>query len=122
MLAQASAKTEAQQSYRVAITLKGDATAAKDAVGGQAGAVLSQPIDVSGEGTVQKPGSASLDLSLQLAGSPLQLLARGWSVTFRDGDPRTLRSVAGVEPGDALVTQLVDGRVWSRVERISSDA
>jgi exodeoxyribonuclease VII large subunit len=56
------------------------------------------------------------------AGSPLQLLARGWSVTFREGDPRTLRSVAGVEPGDPLVTQLADGKVWSRVERISSDA
>jgi exodeoxyribonuclease VII large subunit len=56
------------------------------------------------------------------AGSPLHLLARGWSVTFRDGDPRTLRSVAGVEPGTTLVTQLADGKLWSRVERISSDA
>jgi exodeoxyribonuclease VII large subunit len=56
------------------------------------------------------------------AGSPLHLLARGWSVTFRDGDPRTLRSVAGVAPGTTLVTQLVDGKLWSRVERISPDA
>ena len=73
MIAEASAKTEAQQSYHVALSVKGDATAAKDALGGQVGAVLSQPIDISGEGTVQKPGKASLDLSLQLAGSPLQL-------------------------------------------------
>ena len=56
------------------------------------------------------------------AGSPLQLLARGWSVTFREGDPRTLRSVAGVEPGTPLVTQLTDGKLFSLVERIVSDA
>jgi exodeoxyribonuclease VII large subunit len=57
------------------------------------------------------------------AGSPLKLLARGWSVTWIDAPaPAALKSVAGVEPGAALVTQLSDGKLWSRVERISSDA
>ena len=60
------------------------------------------------------------------AGSPLKLLARGWSVTWIDAEPAqppaALKSVAGVEPGDAIVTQLTDGKLWSRVERISSDA
>ena len=57
------------------------------------------------------------------AGSPLQLLARGWSLTWQDGDAdrRALRSVTGLEPGTALVTQLADGRVWSSLERIERD-
>ena len=73
------------------------------------------------------------------AGSPLKLLARGWSVTWLDagltasapgahaaGSPTpvspALKSVAGLEPGAALVTQLTDGKIWSRVERILPDA
>jgi exodeoxyribonuclease VII large subunit len=55
------------------------------------------------------------------AGSPLHLLARGWSVTWRDGDPTALRSVAGLAAGDTLITQLADGRVTSRLERIKTD-
>jgi exodeoxyribonuclease VII large subunit len=55
------------------------------------------------------------------AGSPLHLLARGWSVTWREEDPTALRSVAGLAPGDALVTRLADGTIWSRVERTSND-
>ncbi len=55
------------------------------------------------------------------AGSPLHLLARGWSVTWTDRDPAALRSVAGLAPGDTLITQLADGRIRSTVERISND-
>jgi len=70
------------------------------------------------------------------AGSPLKLLARGWSVTWLDADeagpepvanpttlpvPAMLKSVSGVKPGAPLVTQLSDGKIWSRVERISID-
>ena len=47
-------------------------------------------------------------------------------VTWIDAEPAqppaALKSVAGVEPGAAIVTQLTDGKLWSRVERISSDA
>jgi exodeoxyribonuclease VII large subunit len=56
------------------------------------------------------------------AGSPLHLLARGWSVTIRTPDRAALRSVAGLRAGDELVTQLADGRLWSRLERIAIDA
>jgi len=78
------------------------------------------------------------------AGSPIKLLARGWSVTWlerdvpsrRDGGAdddaigaapaaagaTPLASVAGVAPGALLVTQLADGRVRSRVERIVPNA
>jgi exodeoxyribonuclease VII large subunit len=71
------------------------------------------------------------------AGSPLKLLARGWSVTSIGADQDlletgavatacpaapALKSVAGVEPGATLVTQLSDGKIWSRVERTSNDA
>ena len=39
-----------------------------------------------------------------------------------DPAPAALKAVAGVELGAAIVTQLSDGKLWSRVERISSDA
>ena len=57
------------------------------------------------------------------AGSPLQLLARGWAITWQEGDPRrtALRSIAGLPPGTRLVTQLADGRIWSTVERTKHD-
>jgi exodeoxyribonuclease VII large subunit len=55
------------------------------------------------------------------AGSPLRLLARGWSATFRDGDPSALRSVAGLRVGDPLVTRLADGQILSRLESIAPD-
>ena len=55
------------------------------------------------------------------AGSPLHLLARGWSVTWKEGDPTALRSVAGLAAGDTLITQLADGRATSRLERIMTD-
>jgi exodeoxyribonuclease VII large subunit len=52
------------------------------------------------------------------AGSPLHVLARGWSLTSRD-DARgqTLRSIEGIEPGMSIVTQLADGRIWSTAVR-----
>ena len=62
------------------------------------------------------------------AGSPLQLLARGYSVTSLvktsngSGVHLPLRSTIGVDNGATLVTQLADGCLWSRVERTSSDA
>jgi exodeoxyribonuclease VII large subunit len=56
------------------------------------------------------------------AASPLQLLARGWSLTWREDSPGpTLRSLAGIEPGTRLVTQLADGKILSTVERIADD-
>jgi exodeoxyribonuclease VII large subunit len=54
------------------------------------------------------------------AGSPLQRLARGYSVTWLEGSPAALTSTGGVKPGATLVTQLADGRLWSRVERITT--
>lgn len=46
---------------------------------------------------------------------PARTLARGWSITRR-ADGTVLRSVAGLRPGDALVTVVADGTVQSRVE------
>jgi exodeoxyribonuclease VII large subunit len=52
------------------------------------------------------------------AGSPLHLLARGWSLAYRDDAPgQTLRSIEGIVPGTPIVTQLADGRIWSSVVR-----
>ena len=72
ILSDASAKTAAQDSYRVALTAKLDADVAKGA-GGQVGAALSEPLDISGEGTVRKPGDISFDLSTTIAKAPIQL-------------------------------------------------
>jgi exodeoxyribonuclease VII large subunit len=61
------------------------------------------------------------------AGSPLKLLARGWTVTWlareADGTPagRALVSTEGVDVGARLVTQVTDGKIWSRVERTAAD-
>jgi exodeoxyribonuclease VII large subunit len=46
--------------------------------------------------------------------SPLKVLARGYSVTYRDG--RVLTRAADAKPGDRLSTRLADGEVRSRVE------
>jgi exodeoxyribonuclease VII large subunit len=48
--------------------------------------------------------------------SPLNVLARGYSLTRTDTSPALLRSAAQVLPGDRLVTELQFGRILSRVE------
>ena len=89
-------------------------------------------------GRLQRLSAAALDRSRERlaaaagrldAGSPLRLLSRGYSVCWLEGGPpapaderRALRSIAGVDAGATLVTQLTDGRLLSRVERISPDA
>ncbi|PKM22760.1 MAG: exodeoxyribonuclease VII large subunit [Gammaproteobacteria bacterium HGW-Gammaproteobacteria-14] len=45
--------------------------------------------------------------------SPLAVLSRGYSITLQDGE--ALRSVARVQPGSTLITQLQDGEVHSVV-------
>lgn len=61
-------------------------------------------------------------------GSPLKLLSRGYSMTQShvdaddEADAMPLRSVASVTLGSTLVTHLADGRLWSRVERKSTNA
>lgn len=50
--------------------------------------------------------------------SPLAVLGRGYSLTFRDDEPAPLRSVIGLNPGDPLRTRLAGGIVRSRVESI----
>jgi exodeoxyribonuclease VII large subunit len=56
------------------------------------------------------------------AGSPVHLLARGWSVTRLEGHDAALKSTAGIAAGATIITQLADGRLWSRVERTINDA
>ena len=49
------------------------------------------------------------------AGSPLKLLARGYSVTTAADDAAPLRSIEAVAAGARIVTQLADGRLTSTV-------
>ena len=48
--------------------------------------------------------------------SPLNVLARGYSVTRKDVDQVVVRSAVQVQPGDRLLTLVSDGRIVSRVE------
>jgi exodeoxyribonuclease VII large subunit len=48
--------------------------------------------------------------------SPLNVLARGYSLTRKEKEPALLRTVKDVCPGDRLITQLHQGRIISRVE------
>lgn len=53
--------------------------------------------------------------------SPLAVLARGYSLTFRPGDPAPLRDARDVRPGDRIETRLATGSVVSRVEEAETD-
>ncbi len=50
--------------------------------------------------------------------SPLAVLARGYSLTFRRDDLSLIRSAGQVQPGQFIVTRLADGQITSRVESI----
>lgn len=53
--------------------------------------------------------------------SPLRVLARGYSVTTREGDGAPLRDAAAVKPGDRLRTRLAEGEVHSEVSEVIGD-
>ncbi len=48
--------------------------------------------------------------------SPLNILARGYTLTLKEADHAVVRSTNQVRPGDRLVTRVGDGRIVSRVE------
>jgi exodeoxyribonuclease VII large subunit len=48
--------------------------------------------------------------------SPLNVLARGYSLTRKTGETTVLREASRVQPGDRIVTRLQHGEVISRVE------
>ena len=52
--------------------------------------------------------------------SPVAVLARGFSLTFRDGDPAPLLDPRSLAPGDLLQTRLVSGTIRSRVESVAA--
>jgi exodeoxyribonuclease VII large subunit len=54
--------------------------------------------------------------------SPLNVLARGYSLTRRLDDLAVVRSPAQVAPGDRLLTQVGGGQIVSRVESAATDA
>jgi exodeoxyribonuclease VII large subunit len=54
--------------------------------------------------------------------SPLNVLARGYSLTRRLDDLSVVGSPAQVAPGDRLLTQVGGGRIVSRVEAAATDA
>ncbi len=53
--------------------------------------------------------------------SPLAVLARGYSVTQRDGDGTVVRDASELNVGDRLVTRYAQGSSTSRVESVELD-
>jgi exodeoxyribonuclease VII large subunit len=51
--------------------------------------------------------------------SPLNVLARGYSLTRRADDKKVIRAVDQVQPGDLLITVLQHGEIISRAEQVS---
>jgi exodeoxyribonuclease VII large subunit len=51
--------------------------------------------------------------------SPVNVLARGYTITLRGPDQRLVTSVQDVATGDTILTRLADGRLVSRVETVS---
>jgi exodeoxyribonuclease VII large subunit len=51
--------------------------------------------------------------------SPLNVLARGYSLTRTEADRRVVRTPDQVRPGDRLLTLVQHGRITSRVEEVS---
>jgi exodeoxyribonuclease VII large subunit len=54
--------------------------------------------------------------------SPLNVLARGYSLTRKENEQTVLRTTEQIRPGDRLVTQLSQGRIFSRVEETTLDS
>jgi exodeoxyribonuclease VII large subunit len=50
--------------------------------------------------------------------SPLNVLARGYSLTRREGETALVRSPEQVRPGERIITQVQRGRIVSRVEAV----
>jgi exodeoxyribonuclease VII large subunit len=51
--------------------------------------------------------------------SPLNVLARGYTLTRKEEEREVLRRAADVRPGDVLITRLHTGEVRSRVEEVT---
>ena len=51
--------------------------------------------------------------------SPLNVLARGYSLTRKEADRSVVRSAAQVQPGDRLLTHLHQGEIIARVESVN---
>lgn len=66
----------------------------------------------------ERLGAVAASLS---ALDPLRVLARGYSVTYRDGVPAPLTDAAGVSPGDALRIVLFRGALRATVTEASEE-
>ena len=77
---------------------------------------LGLPRSLEHDVTRKRDRIESLDRTLQALG-PVSVLERGFSMTT-DETGAVLRSVDGLEPGQRLVTHLVDGRIEVRIESV----
>jgi len=59
-------------------------------------------------------GELSLRTERLNAYNPLNVLSRGYSITFSKGH-KIIKTVAGLNAGDEMITKLVDGEILSRV-------
>jgi exodeoxyribonuclease VII large subunit len=54
--------------------------------------------------------------------SPLNVLARGYSLTRKESDQSVVRRADQVRPGERIVTLVQSGRIFSRVEEAPAAA
>ena len=77
---------------------------------------LSGRLSASAERTVEFARERTKAASGRLeALSPLRVLERGYSLTFREGETTPLKDAKDARPGEALVTRLAKGTLKSRV-------
>ncbi len=77
---------------------------------------LRQRLDAGARAGLDRRGERFRAVAALVEGvSPLKVLARGFSVTTREGDPGPLLDPAALRPGDPIETRLARGRIRSRV-------
>ncbi len=79
---------------------------------------LSARLNRAGGRAVERQGALLAAVADRLAGlSPLNVLARGYSLTRTAGGERLIRSVGDVTPGDRVICRVADGEIHAAVVR-----
>lgn len=79
---------------------------------------LSARLNRAGGRAVERQGAMLAAVADRLAGlSPLNVLARGYSLTRTAGGERLIRSVGDVTPGDRVICRVADGEIHADVVR-----
>lgn len=74
-----------------------------------------------GKGLAEQPARELALAAARLdALSPLKTLSRGYSITYAQGGPSIIKSVAGVNAGDKVTVRVEDGKMECTVDAVSA--